>query len=486
MSTNATAPDNPRTVALVAKSRFLIQRFQGRSLSIDEHLFPTAASERARTLLIECLRMLDCASAKWEPSPNVLHKQVFRFEEIVQRVERSSSTHISWPVVSFCTRICSDLLSKSGCEVFFSRGTEHNFGIYDFSDQLDRRLLCVIPKSELSSVKSANVYCLLLPSLEEDNIPLYANVAHEFGHIAYKQVETPLIVAWLKASEALNNRILDAIQQLEHKIGPEATERLGERVTAILMVFAQELTADIFAALLVGPSFLLSLSEMAWGFKRGCWNILLTPALQDIRAYPSFDFRNQCLQSIADIRAFCRDVSVEVTKLEPALKLDADALVDMVLADSGQDEVVVQPEADIDATRIANILQPNLSDMQAAITSYVAEAKQEIESAFPEATSVPSPLEVAHLLVRLHHSIPPNIIPDGTLLGRPAGFATILTAASIYRLYVLAGLSAIGEEHVTSELDKIHRLTTKAFEVSYVQAEFNDRGGEGEDGVCTS
>ena len=80
--------------------------------------------------------------------------------------------------------------------------------------------------------------------------------------------------------------------------------------------------------------------------------------------------------------------------------------------------------------------------------------------------------DIAALLSRLEHDILPNIIPDGTLLGKAADFAAILNASALFRIQLLA--SDIGDYKVLLEqTGKIERLTAKAFEVSFVQNKYN-------------
>ena len=82
--------------------------------------------------------------------------------------------------------------------------------------------------------------------------------------------------------------------------------------------------------------------------------------------------------------------------------------------------------------------------------------------------------EVSALLLRLAHNVLPNIVPDGTLLGVPATFATILNACALCRANLLLKRDAAkGPDDVHRELQKLERLTAKAFEVSYVQKQYS-------------
>jgi hypothetical protein len=81
--------------------------------------------------------------------------------------------------------------------------------------------------------------------------------------------------------------------------------------------------------------------------------------------------------------------------------------------------------------------------------------------------------DAAELLLRLENNIPPNIIPDNTLLGRPAKFTAILNSSALFRLDLLTngGTGDDGERLTKTEV--VERLTAKAFEATFIQREFN-------------
>lgn len=75
-------------------------------------------------------------------------------------------------------------------------------------------------------------------------------------------------------------------------------------------------------------------------------------------------------------------------------------------------------------------LTANLSELKAGLDKFLNRCKTEFCPAFQngEAFVRVSDEEVSALLLRLAHNVLPNIVPDATLLGVPATFATILNA----------------------------------------------------------
>lgn len=113
--------------------------------------------------------------------------------------------------------------------------------------------------------------------------------------------------------------------------------------------------------------------------------------------------------------------------------------------------------------------------MKAGFERFIARCEGEVLAPFKAkpAFQPVSADDVTELLRRLEADILPNIIPDGSLLGRPATFSTILNAAAIYRIKLLLfRATASPTDAVYRDLQKLERLTAKAFEVSYVQREF--------------
>jgi len=83
-------------------------------------------------------------------------------------------------------------------------------------------------------------------------------------------------------------------------------------------------------------------------------------------------------------------------------------------------------------------------------------------------------VEIAKLLLRLQHDIPPNIIPDASLLGKPASFQSVLNASALYRMHLLVNMEEKNADELAHCMGKVERLTAKSFEVTYIQQKYND------------
>jgi hypothetical protein len=140
-------------------------------------------------------------------------------------------------------------------------------------------------------------------------------------------------------------------------------------------------------------------------------------------------------------------------------------------------QVTASPDSDVDRKAIESALAANLQDVKDALARFLARCQKEFLPPYIQRAGfgVVSDEDVAHLLRRLADDILPNIIPDATLLGTPARFATILNASALYRVSMLLKRDATkGPDEIYRELQKLERLTAKAFEVSYIQRQFND------------
>jgi hypothetical protein len=89
------------------------------------------------------------------------------------------------------------------------------------------------------------------------------------------------------------------------------------------------------------------------------------------------------------------------------------------------------------------------------------------------------PYDVAKLIDRLDNHIIPNIVPDVSrpLLGKPASFASVLTASALLRIQVLASTAQGSPEDRFKRLRTLERLTAKALEVSFIQHKYNREVG---------
>src|SRR2546422_6076126 len=178
--------------------------------------------------------------------------------------------------------------------------TEHNYGIGSFSFQLKRLIEKILPPSEISKIlKNQNLYCLQLASLEDENLPLYANIGHEFGHALYWSKDKVILGMLASECDAVYKLIVVELNRLDATLAKKRTTKTAWVIKCI----ATELFCDLIGFLISGPAFLLSLHEMAWGVDQGTWSAILTPTAATIRGYPSFRFRFHCLRKLARLSA---------------------------------------------------------------------------------------------------------------------------------------------------------------------------------------
>jgi len=462
--------------AILGKSLLLHEKLRERVKRVNSEQFPTKASSHAQEMLAHALELLSEAPAAYAPSPSVFHRQVFALHELVHLLESSSCDLISWPVVSYCDDMWKKLFGGEKRHVFFAHTAQHNYGLFRFSRAMYRHTENVLPSSKIDWLRESDLYCLLLASLEEDNIPLYANIAHEFGHVVYDLRMTEVHSLWMPLSRTMQKK-MDS--QIEERSGGDSLSvlRRKRQTRAALENLVKELTSDVAGAILLGPSFFLSLNEMAWGSDVSKWSVDLVPALQHITAYPSFEFRLECVRRVSNLTEFCKSVEPELEPLGIVTLSDLGRLFSGICPPPKAEAVVVRPEPDDDRKVLEEVLTENLSGVREALLGFVNAVADFLRGEFQSkgVAFTPIPREVAELILRLKNHVPPNIIPDGTLLGRPADFPSILLAASLYRISLLAAWPSdqAGQRRTTDSLARIERLTAKAFEVSYVQHEYN-------------
>jgi hypothetical protein len=261
-------------------------------------------------------------------------------------------------------------------------------------------------------------------------------------------------------------------------------------VFAAFASIVKELTSDVVAVALLGPSFFLSLSEMSWGFDPSKWQISLAPELHSIRAYPSFGFRLACVAQQAGLDEFCKGTAGEFQRLGVASVKNPSSLFRFPPTDPAE-EVVVRPESDGAARVLQESLNEHLAETRQTLEGFVRNSATYVNQLLSGADVGFSPdaARLAKLILRLEKHVPPNIVPDSSFLGEPAAFADIVLAASLCRMSILSAWPSDpgSQRDRTQNLKRIERLTAKAFEVSYIQREYNrwrKRGEAGDGGAA--
>lgn len=457
-------------IAVFAKSIALIDKTRIRLEQIDDGVFPTDSSENGRQLLLNALNKLRDPKLLTATNPEVLYNRLIALQKLVDDIEGSSSYHISWPLVSFCDDIWTEFFGSTNPKILYSVTRKHNYSVYSFSSKLIELLQNILPKREINNIiNDIEIYCLHLSSIEDTNLPLYANIAHEFGHPLYYVYKDKINDIWRQEFDELHKNILNDLENIDKA----QSNRMIKRIIRITLAFAQELFADLFASLLMGPAFFLSLYEMGWGANRCEWPIILSPIYWEIKAYPSFNFRLKCIKNYSGVSDFEKEAVKEFNKLrnEPLKKMHA-FCSDIPICDD-LDKFIVYPQSDNDQITIQTILNKHLKNIMIICDKFLEQCYKVLKETYGTKIKYISAHDVYELLLRLENDILPNIVPDGSLLGTPAGFQTILNASSIYRLYILLGGESPGDtKNVSRDVQKVERLTEKALEVAYVQQRF--------------
>lgn len=457
------------SAAIRSKSLSLVEKLSEGLRRIDQWQFPTSASEAARSLLLEALSLLGQRTIIEPVDPAVFYNRLFQLQGLVETLEHSATHRISWPLVSYCDAIWERLFGTEGPQIFYALTPVHNYSIFSFSSSLAAHLGGLLPRATIDRlVAGRGLYCLGLSSSEDENSPLYANIGHEFGHAVFEQRRIDIVRILDQRCNVLLDRLADDIRGATE---PSQFDRIFSRVAEALLRIAEELFCDVVGTLLMGPAFLLSLFEISWGQRKDNWSVLL----DDRRAYPSFGFRFHCILGNKYIDRFILDAGRDFADLPQADMKDLGESLRTVSISHGGDSVSVGPSSDKDAPLIRALLQGRLKEMKGALEDFVAHCAVVLPIWYPfiEVPCVAAH-DVAALLRRLHYDIPPNVIPNDSLLGRPASFAAILNASALYRLHLLASSSELAPEDLARRTGIVRRLTAKAFEVTFIQREFGE------------
>jgi hypothetical protein len=459
------------------KCRLLIKKLHVQVSQILPDLFPTPASRAAQKLVLSVLEALikeldEAANAE------VVFEQLRILQSLVDQLDASSNAEISWPAVSYCDEIWSQFFppsSQKRAQVFYSVTKDYNYYLRFFSEDLQRAVRLVMPNRVLVDLFSGPpIHLLLLPLLERTNLPLYANIGHELGHV--------LISTQVEVVQKYRNRLVARIssgfekhRDLEASLGSHRSSVVRRLERMIESIF-DEMFADMIGALIGGPAFLLSLYEMALSESemRSSWKATFFVRDDSCSAYPSWVDRIKRVRSWISLDLFLNGFKHEcnVVGLSSFDKFDdsvREAIESFVLT-SEDTEFVILPERpgnDI----ITSFLREHIDLLTSEASQELNLARKWVAKRFPRVWGEVSPNRVAELVKRLASDVPPNIVPnENGFRGEPATFREILNAAAIYRFSLLAS-----HEHTSlgERLAKLDRLTEKAMEVSYVQKEYN-------------
>ena len=464
------AADEPS--AILSKSVSLIKKTINRLVQVDESQFPTLSSKEGRGLLLDALSALLDPPNLVPISPAVLYNRLFSLQELTETICQSSTDRISWPLVSYCDEMWRNLLGTDGPGLFYSLTRAHNYTIFRFSERLRNYLRGLLPQSQIDRLLNGrDLYCLELPSSEDANLPLYANIGHEFGHAVYELHYAEIQPTLRQRISGLLTVIHNDLQELDSLQAP----RRFRRMLWVLSKFAAELFCDLVGSLLMGPAFFLSLFEMSWGNDdRHAWTVWLPPDEKSIRAYPSFPFRLDCIRRWAGLDSFCSNAKKDFARLNVTSAQELAAPLETVPVEHAADVVRVRPTAEGDADALSRVLGTHLVELKRGLEGFAENCVALVGKWWPVAQPFGDSAAVAELLHRLEHRILPNIVPEPeSLLGKCAAFAAILNASALFRLRLLTKGDARGAEKLAREIGVAERLTAKALEVTFVQIEYS-------------
>ena len=479
-------PTIDESKAILFKSISLIERMIDGLERFDESQFPTHSSTKARKLLVDVLKDIRNPANLDPVDPVVLHRNLFPLQDLADTICRSSTDHISWPLVSYCDDVWNRIFNSDGPCLFYSLTIEYNYKIRSFSRHIRKHLDGVLACPQARGlIDGREIYCLELPSSEDVNLPLYANIGHEFGHAVFNYNQVMLLGILFKKTESLRKVISEEISS------NTGSNTGGRHLPAILNKLGAELFCDIVGAYLMGPAFLLSLFEMSWGKDdKSKWMVKLSPDANSSVSYPSYPFRLNLISEFLDVSSFCSEAEREFAKLDKSSRTLAHALNDLPV-DHRADTVCVGSSSNKDVNiykdtaLVQGLLETHLDELKQALTDFANECSELVKTWWPDITPKADATKVAGLLLRLQNNILPNIEPDGSLLGTRASFPTILLASALRRLHLLAQKDAeadINEDvKVPPKISITERLTAKALEVTYVQCEYSKYLGEDAD-----
>jgi hypothetical protein len=454
---------------LLGKALSLVEKGKDRLKQIDKESFPTPASEIARFLCLESIEAILNSPNLSAMSPPSMFLYVQRLHNFIDDIENSHLDHISWPLVNHCDELWKKIFPDEGPALFYSITRSHNYLLSHFSTKLLGAMEPLLTADEKSGFRKKEVYCLHLSSLEEDNLPFYANIAHEFGHAVIAAQHDSIKLLWQECISPLS-------QRLEQKAieGGQDVSRLG----TILWKIAQEIFADLFAAYAFGLTFYLSLFELRWQdqVSNRFWQIDWHPMEESIMVHPGVDYRLFLLQEKIQLSAWAEIAATSISGLENKSIASIITWMSAIKPDHSKDEFIISNPPDGRANILCEILQNNIAAIKDACHHFADQAWDRLQSSFASIRCDMKADKLYHLLKRMENDIIPNIYPlpdQADLLGEPAELECILAAAAIYRLWLLDreddDFTSRNRRH---ELSKVERMTRKAIEVVYIQRQY--------------
>lgn len=454
--------------AVYSNCFILADRFIQRLDKLDEAQFPTPATREARILLKTAINLIIKSIPTNHPSPQVVYKVLVELNTMVMAIERSQCTMVSWPIACCFEKLWKEIRQGNKGEVFFSLRYNRNYCIKEFSGELTRRLEFIVEESDRLKLGEIPIYCLSLASCEEDNAPLYSNIAHELGHIICRMYSDKINDIKKAKLGALSKQIENYIDQ---KIKPQREKTSRKAIVeAIIENLINEIVSDVLASILMGHSYLLSLNEMSWSDPGNVWSIGNGGSSGNIDAHPSFSFRISILSSILSFTSEMEKLRKIAEEHKTLTMFNFEQYTNFLLkTDYTKGKLTILSTSEKEKQFLKELFEAFWTDLLSCITAISKQAFYDYRIILKKvAFEVGSWNEIYCLMDRLEHDIPPNVIEDHSMLGKRAPFQSIILAASLYRLTLFSRINSENKEEITKDLVKLDRLASKAIEASFI------------------
>lgn len=466
-------PSEADSALILSKCEDLAAQLVVRLARIDHRTFPSPATSAAADILSTLLQRLQETIPTYKSNFAVLYTQLARTAKLVSEIEESAASWIPLPLVANCDSSWKNLFrsveESVRPRVFYTVTEHHNFSLEDFNAELGHLFEPLLTAEEIDkSFLGGKIWHLKLPKFEGSNIPLFANVSHEYGHAVFKANERMV-------QELIDETFGSFLTGLEKELARELEgTAIHKFISDTLKDFCGELFDDAIATFLVGPAFLVALSEMEWGADADAWHVSLQSREQ---THPSVAFRVDVITRESGVVTFQTELNTTLKAIVPDVN-DSIGSVLSALPGHEQNKVqfVVSPSRHVRRADVSRVLTKHRVVIQHGCRAFAKLCYQKIPKVIVDLDKPSKGGDVAQLVRRIRLGLPPNIFPTGHYLGKPAGLGAILTASALYRRALLSrNLKAPEGEPLVplpEALARVDRLTLKALEVSYVQSRF--------------
>lgn len=396
-----------------------------------------------------------------------VRRQIIRYNDLlfllhysIQYVEESSTDHISLGTTYPIESIIKNFKPKS--KFILRPDWEFNYSFFELTDAIKDTFTNVIPNIEdiLHDFKDG-LAILSFPSTEKNNIFLHCALSHEIGHFFTINSENfEGILSDIKLDESLLDSIVN--KKLTQKLKDVAISedfkeknriraKIIEDCTKIIVTWIHELSADLFAIHIFGPSYLFALSK-----------IMLDRLDIDYNSedHPSTRYRvNLILKELGDI-GYYSSLKKKKSFFGEVL-IGEEVLSEIEKVKKSLENIKTRPNAEIFAI-CYDAIEKIIVDLKEQVRKEVKSADFEIENFHKEIPALVSAIE---------RFIPPNeILEFGKQISKPSNLISILNAGWIFYLTrkekLFKNLDANTLEQKFIVESKLNDMILKAIELS--------------------